>query len=140
MNKFAFGILGRILDNSPVCFMNIFGSEHLVKASQRLSCTGECDDSAHRTIETMHYTKKDISRFGVFLFDLLFYSLAPRNIASLVALNNLRTAFVYNNYVIIFVKNLHLYKNIRPYHLSGKGVGYLIYSAKITYSYRHRPE
>ena len=51
----------------------------------------------------MYDTKKNVSRFVVFIFNPRLYNIRKRDIASFVSLNDLPAFLVYYYYVIVFV-------------------------------------
>lgn len=55
----------------------------------------------------MHYTEEDVAGLVVTLLDVGFYNIRKWCVAGLVALDDLTTFFVYDDYMVVFVEYLH---------------------------------
>ena len=55
----------------------------------------------------MDNAKEHVARFGVFFFDVCFDIIGKCAVAGLVTLHYLTAALAYNNYMVVFVNNIH---------------------------------
>ena len=58
----------------------------------------------------MYHTQEHSSGLGIFLFDIVLDNIRKGAIASLVALYDLPTPFIYNDDMVVFVNDLHNYQ------------------------------
>ena len=69
---------------------------------------GENHDPAHRTIQTVRDTDKDVTGLAILLLQPCLQHLRERLIARLVALHDLTAGLIYRYNMIILVNNLHI--------------------------------
>ena len=55
----------------------------------------------------MRHAEENVSRFGVFLLDVCLYIVSQCTVARLVALHYFAAALAYNNYMVVFVNDVH---------------------------------
>ena len=75
MGQCRLGLLRHVLHNRPIGLVNLAIPEHGVQSAQSLRSLGKHHESRNRTVKSMHHTQEYISRFLVFLLDILFYRL-----------------------------------------------------------------
>ena len=90
------------------CVSNLTDTKHLVQARKGLARLGENHDPAHRTIQTVRDTDKDIPGLAILLLQPYLQHLRERLIARLVALHDLTAGLIYRYNMIILVNNLHI--------------------------------
>lgn len=100
-------LLGTFLGDGPISLMDFTLAKHLIQSRKGFAGSGKYHKSGHRPVQTVYYSEKYISRFSILLFDIILHSIRKGDIASLIALNDFPTLFVYNNQVIVFVNNFH---------------------------------
>ena len=107
MHQFPFFCRRTIPHNGPIRLVHFFRTEHFVEPGQSLAGTGKDHQSAHGTVQTVHHAEEHVPRLVVLLFDVFLHHLRQRLVAGLVALHNLRTAFVDDDEVVVFVDYVH---------------------------------
>ena len=107
MHEFAALLFRSSFHDSPITFLYLAVTKHIVQSRQCLARLGKHYQPAHRTVEPMSYSHKDITRLIIFLFQPRFQHLAQRSISRLIALHNLRATLIDNNQMIVFVKDFH---------------------------------
>ena len=99
---------GTVLDDRPIRLAHLTDTKHLVQAREGLARLGENHDPAHRTIQTVRDTDKDIPGLAILLLQPYLQHLRERLIARLVALHDLTAGLIYRYNMIILVNNLHI--------------------------------
>ena len=86
VHQFSFCLLRLLFHDGPIRFLHFAITEHLVQTAQCLTGLGKYHQSAYRTIQSVSDSQKHVSRFGIFLFQILLHGLRQGNIAGLIAL------------------------------------------------------
>ena len=97
---------GTVLDDRPIRLAHLTDTKHLVQAREGLARLGENHDPAHRTIQTVRDTDKDVTGLAILLLQPCLQHLRERLIARLVALHDLTAGLIYRYNMINLGNNL----------------------------------
>jgi hypothetical protein len=92
--------------NCPVHLIDFPISDHFIQPGECFAGAGEDQGSTHRPIQPMDNAQVNITGLIVFLFYVLFNGFTQWNIPGFITLHNVGRTFVYNNYVVILIKDL----------------------------------
>ena len=80
--------------------------KHLIEPRQGLARLGKKNDAAHRTVEPMNHTEKDVAGLLILLLQISFHKIRQRDIAGLVSLHDVPCFLSDSNQMIVLVDNI----------------------------------
>ena len=107
MHQFSFRFFRTILHDCPVCLFDLSIPEHLIQTRQSLARLGKNDQSAHRTIQAMSHSQKNIARLRILLLEILLHCFRQRCITRFITLHNLRGRLIHHNDMVVFINYGH---------------------------------
>ena len=87
--------------------MYVAFGEHFVESGECLGCSCEDDESGDWSVEPVADAEEDLSRFLVFLLDILLDQVGQRRVACLIALHNLAALLCDDDDVVVLVDYFH---------------------------------